>query len=382
MRTIKETIAASRGALVDRLLARVSKALFAEGLSHVELLGRIPELIDSLGEDRLGPARLTSGQHELLEDHLAHRLRQGATLNEILVELSSLSRLLTQVVDEAVDRPSTRDTAAVLGELNLACVAAMKIFNEQMLEDEQPVKRSLRLLDRMTAEDGKSLPHSQALSLIAKAIGARSVALLLLDLTGGRAIVSATVEGGPAPAFEQYLQSIETPVVLTLARVADQAARLPVGIRSVLAIRLSSVTNRDGAFYVGLSDRDGLTSSETRTMETLVHAMLCRLDRDRVLSVLAQGRAEELAERRAREQTSESLARALHGPLAAARAGAFEIAQRRPADPAVVADRLIGHLDLVAEMLASLLDDAAAPTHGSPELAPDAQKERHRVVVR
>src|SRR6185503_385631 len=130
---------------------RMIDSSFAEGLSVPELVGVMPDYLSSLGAaPPSDPGHLDGAQHDLIERHLAHRLRQGATLNEILSEFSTLSRCVAATLDRAPADAQvlTRDAARMFTELHGACVSSMRIFNEQLLEDEQTMKRYLRLLQR------------------------------------------------------------------------------------------------------------------------------------------------------------------------------------------------------------------------------------------
>jgi hypothetical protein len=198
--------------------SRMTDSAFAEGLSVPELVGAMPDYLSSLGAV---PPRIPAARREpadLVERHLAHRLRQGATLNEILSEFATLSRCVAASLDRAPADAQllTRDAARMFTELHAACVSSMRIFNEQLLEDEQTMKRYLRLLQR-AADRGGELDDGgrplqplleEAVALICRALGARAAALHLEDTrTGERlASVAAGIAGG---AVEAHVRAIE-----------------------------------------------------------------------------------------------------------------------------------------------------------------------------
>ncbi len=157
MVTLHDLIETHKDEILRQWTSRMTESAFAEGLSAPELVGAMSEYLSSLGAaSPADPIQLDGEQRELVERHLASRLRQGATLNEILSEFASLSRCVAAILDREPReaQPSARDAARMFTELHAACVTSMRIFNEQLLEDEQTMKRYLRLLQRAVDHGG------------------------------------------------------------------------------------------------------------------------------------------------------------------------------------------------------------------------------------
>jgi len=352
---------------------RMIESAFAEGLSVPELVGVMPDYLSSLGAaTQSDPGQLDVTQRDLVERHLAHRLRQGATLNEILSEFATLSRCVAATLDHAPADAQvlTRDAARMFTELHGACVSAMRIFNEQLLEDEQTMKRYLRLLQR-AADRGGELDDGgralqplleEALWLICRALGARGAALHLEDTRTGQRIASVGA-GVAGSAIEAHLRA-EDGVAAAAAPAADsevEYTEVPVsdllrasGVESLIAVRPAARHALRCALYIGAERRDMFLAHEIRLAESLAEALLIHLDHAHLCAALTARASEARAECQLRERFVSILMHDLGGPLAAARAGA----ERLAGTPGAAADAqaVSRELDRVAAMVSSLVD--------------------------
>jgi hypothetical protein len=184
MGTISEVIARHHSEIVRSWLQTAERSPSARELSSSELAGTIPDYLSLLAKK--DESQLSNEQRRLIEHHMSRRLRAGFNLNEILTEYAALARYVGDFMDE-VESP-LRDGAQLASELLLTSIEVTKIFNEQLLEDEQTLKRHLRLLKNIAGETAASQDQAswrerltKALALIMEAMEAQSAALLLFD---------------------------------------------------------------------------------------------------------------------------------------------------------------------------------------------------------
>jgi len=352
---------------------RMIDSAFAEGLSVPELVGVIPDYLSSLGAaPPSDPGQLDAAQRDLVERHLAHRLRQGATLNEILSEFATLSRCVAATLDGAPSdaQVQTRDAARMFTELHGACVSSMRIFNEQLLEDEQTMKRYLRLLQR-AADRGGQLDDGgravqplleEAVALICRALGARAAAFHLEDTRTGERIASVGV-GVAGDAIEAQLRAGNGAAAVG-ATVADgelEYTELAVsdglrasGVESLIAVHPAARHALRCSLYIGAERRGMFLAHEIRLAESLAEALLIHLDHAHLCAALVARAAEARAECQLRERFISILMHDLAGPLAAARAGADRLAELPGAAPdGQLVSRELGR---VAAMVGGLVD--------------------------
>ena len=371
MTTLHELIEANKDEILQHWTQRMIDSSFAEGLSVLELVGVMPEYLSSLGcGTPADPAHLDAVQRDLVERHLASRLRQGATLNEILSEFATLSRCVASTLDHEPkeSQPSTRDAARMFTELHAACVSSMRIFNEQLLEDEQTMKRYLRLLQR-AADHGGELEDGQrplgplleeAIGLIGRALGAPASALHLYDLRTGKQIAAAAA-GVAADALEAQVSSMagaERPAAPGDRAVAEvEYASLEVGeglrasgVDALIEVRPPPRHALRCTLYVGAARGRSFLPHEIRLAESLGQALLIHLDHAQLCSALVARAAEASAECQLRERFVSILMHDLAGPLAAARAGIAAMAD----DPG--ARSVARELDRVTRMVDGLVD--------------------------
>jgi signal transduction histidine kinase len=381
MRTVHEVIDAHRKEILRLWVQGIRESPFAEALSPADLAGVMPDYLGSLGQVVMdGPIHLSEQQRHLVERHLSNRLRQGSTLNEILTEFAVLGRVVAWFLDrDAGDwRPSTRDAANLFAELHLACVAAMRIFNEQLLEDEQPVKRYLRLLQNLAgAPDGLQSSRqpmrilmNEALALVSKAVRAPNVALRLLDAKTGELIMSASA-GSAADLLEEHAgaNDLAAPLPVAEPRAGSAAPEgdfvaLEVsdvlrarGVHSLVALRLASRHTLRGVMYIGVGKGALLSPSEMRQIATLGDALSIHLDHAQLAAELRTSAATAIAECQLRERFVSMLMHDLSGPLAAAKVSASALlGPGREESREVLAARIVHELDRAEEMVNVLVD--------------------------
>ncbi|HUS66680.1 MAG TPA: ATP-binding protein [Kofleriaceae bacterium] len=313
MTTVARVITTHRDEIITHWLEGVRRLAFAEDLNDAELAGVIPELLDSLGA-ATSSAVIDEIQASLVERHLSGRLRQGATLDEILGELAILSQSVCEAIDHHMrdERPVPRDVARVLAEINHACITATRIFNTHLLEDEQPLERYLRHMQAISHHHDPQ-PVKAALSLIMKAMGADTAAILLVDPTTRSLLMSAS-----AGLANEALERTVSQLALTdadLERLEVSAALRDAGIHSLLGIRLSSRHTLRGVLYVGVHERRSFSASELRLLESLGEALALHLDHARVRAVLGAREAELRAERELHQRFVSTLVAAVSAPL-------------------------------------------------------------------
>jgi len=377
MRTVHDVICAHQPEILRLWVQGIRESVFAEALSPSELASVMPDYLGSLGRIEMdGPPQLSDQQYHLVERHLSNRLRQGSTLNEILTEFAVLGRVIAWFLDRHGEqwRPSTRDAANLFAELHLACVASMKIFNEQLLEDEQPLKRYLRLLQNLADDGDRSAARQpvgalmkEALSLISKAMGARSVALRLHRARTDELVLAASA-GDADELLQEYAGSlagaIPTATFTSLqgggaefvALEPSEALRAR-GVESVLVLRLASGQTLRAVMYVGVAGRVAFSPSELRQVATLGEALAIHLDHAQLCTELRASAADALAECQLRERFVSMLMHDLAGPLAAARSSAAALLEPgRVETGEVLALRILHELGRAEEMVDVLVD--------------------------
>ncbi len=345
MTSLHELIEANKEEILRHWTNRMIDSAFAEGLSVPELVGVMPEYLSSLGGGLPSdPAQLDAVQGELVERHLSSRLRQGATLNEILSEFATLSRCVAASLDRAPrdSQPTTRDAARMFTELHTACVSSMRIFNEQLLEDEQTMKRYLRLLQR-AADHGGELDDGrrpigplleEALGLIVRALGARAAAFHLYDNGGQR--IAAVASGVAGDAVEAQVSAMDdsalphtpadptNPVEFTALEPGERLRESGVG--ALVAVRPAARHALRCVLYIAAGRGRSFLSHEIRLAQSLSEALLIHLDHAQLCSTLLVRAAEATAECQLRERFVSILMHDLAGPLEAARAGVAAMA--------------------------------------------------------
>jgi hypothetical protein len=391
MRTVGGVIDANQAAIVQMWMEGSREALFAEGLTQLQLKNMMPEYLSLLGRGRPGDsAGLSGAQQALIERHLSNRLRQGAVLNEILTEFAVLGRCVSRFLgsEDGADRPSVADIGRLFAELSLTCAAVTRIFSEHLLEDEQTEKRYSRLLRDIggqSIERGHAMSLKrqvkEALALIAQAMGAQTAALLLHDAKTDRLIMSAS-RGVADEELEAYVRELEIS--------AEESAQPPVsealgrgGIQSVLSARLVPCHLLRGVLHVGFREERTFTANEVRRLHSLGDVLAVHLDNVHLNASLNERSEQIAAECDLRERFVSILMHDLMGPLAAARAGARKLLEDSIDGTQASATTIARSLARMEHMVHGLLDAhriraGTSAADGDRELRPRRACARHR----
>ena len=340
MATVGELI---RGHLADIVASLGTRLAATEGCRPGDA-GGLAQFLALLGRgavDELGG--LDAAQEDALERHMSTRLREGASLGEIVTELAVLGRCVAHVIESepAATRPEVGDVARMYAELYQATRSVTKTFTEHMLEDEQTEKRYRRMLQqvsfqRLDAEAGPDVRRAwlrEVLGIFMSALGAQTAALLLLDGQTDRLIMSAST-GVADELLEGHFSSIDvsslaghivasadTPTVISDAettRLGVSDVLRESGIHALVGLRLSSGRTLRGIVYVGRRERRPFTSSEVRRLEGLTRTLTVELDGALLHAALVAQRTGHLAEIAGRARDLAVVERAIADRLAPA----------------------------------------------------------------
>ena len=368
---LAEFIEAHSERLVNEWRESAEKNASARGLSEPELANLMPRFISQLGES--DGAELTEKQQQLIESHLSHRLRQGFELAEVVLEFSLLGRIIGKLIDEqpAAERPAVPEISGAFAKLNHAIVAATKVFNKHLLEDEQREKRYARLISSIANQSlfANGAPPladrlREVLQLIMEAMSAQSASLLLLDPHDPNKLIAAASVGLADEAVANYVTSLDSDsfasrVAATEYEPVEASAiasgLIPVsetlrtsGIHSLLGIRLPNHYRLRGVLYVGLTEERAFTPSELRRLASLGDRLTLHLDNAWLVSELRGNVA-------AIQIFVDVLAHDLRGPLTIAKLAASRIGDEPESLP-VLLPRLVRGLDRVERMITDFLD--------------------------
>lgn len=373
MGTIGEVIARHHSEIVRLWMQTAEQSPSARELSGRDLASTIPAYLSLFAKQ--DEAQLSDVQRQLIEHHMSSRLRAGFNLNEILTEFASLARYVVKFIDE-VESPLS-DGARLARELLMTSTEVTKIFNEQLLEDEQTLKRYLRLLQNIAGETGEVHQHepplrellTKALALIMEAMGAQTAALLLFDAKSDELIMSAAT----GDAHEHLAEHVSAHDTATwagkIASVDDEAiavadaetTELEVtetlrqsGIHALLGIRLSAHHLLRGVLYVGTRQKRAFSASKMRRLEKLGEALTIHLDSARLHAALREQIDQGAVADEMRERFISVLMHDLREPLTSARATARQLVAG--ASPVPAAETIMHQLDRMQHMIDDLLE--------------------------
>jgi hypothetical protein len=220
MGSIHEVIATHQSEILHMWTQSIRAQPSARGLTPAELASTIPAYLALLGGNGTNKdngatrsGRLSAEQQRILEHHLSIRLRGGFALAEILTELTALGRCLFHYLrhDDSAD-PTDMDQ--VFASLQLTAAEVTKLFEQQLVDEEQRVKRFTRQLKQIATsgtglhEEGALLQKrlGEMLAVVMEAMEAQTAALLLLDTKSNQLITSASIGDGDAE-LERYVRS-------------------------------------------------------------------------------------------------------------------------------------------------------------------------------
>ncbi len=343
----------------------------ARGLTRPECVNLMPLYLRSLGDANLGPlGEAASRRSELVEAHLATRVRQGFDLAEIVDEFSLLGRCISHYWTRhaGAQRPDASAIERLFAEIQMANARVSAVFQQHMLEDEQQQKRFTRRLELAASQtihgevseiDGLA----EALEIIASAVGAIAVTIAIEDVaTGVRSMSPATGAARVATALRAFASGLDITCDPEEAPVAssDMAPEAPLralGVGRVLVTRLCAGSGIRAAIVIGIDEARPFTSREIGRVETLAERLALYADRTRIFTDLRRVIGDLEAERRLRERFVALLAHDLRNPLAAALGYARLIeADDPPTPPKVLAHRVARLLGRVEEMVGAMLD--------------------------
>ncbi len=383
--TASEFVGSHRDEIFERWFEEASRAASARGLDRPAFANIMPSYLEALATtDDLGA--FTGARRKRVESHLASRIRQGFSVEEIVEEFAILARVVTVVVNarRPADRPPPSELERLWGELNRASAAVTDMFVRHMVEDEQTEKRYLRRLQSLaTAALQQDAPSQrewlrEALETILSAMDARSAALLLYKPETNQlaSVASAGFDGieayvasldpssfvGRAAASEETTEIEDVPTTrLTLPESLRQS-----GIHSLLGVRLPNQRRLVGVLYVGVAEARPFTARESRRLEALGEQLTLQLDNAALFAELGEAvgslRSEQealRAERELRERFVSILAHDLRGPLSAAKVAAqLLIARSERVDDGGVrlATKIVRNIDRTDRMVRDLLD--------------------------
>lgn len=366
----------SRARILEAWSAGARVAASARGLSDVELRNLMPVCLAAL----TGGADMAE-LHRHIESHLAHRIRWGFEIAEIVEEFAVLERCIGKSAIEALpsDRPPAEELAGIFEKLQDIVVRTTDAFQEHMRLDEQREKRYLRLL-RTLADEALRTPAEplttrlkEVLGLVMEAMDAQCAALFLYDPQTERLVMKAAV-GAAEAQLEEYATSLE-PSTFTGTIAAHEettsifdaaTTELEVsealrgsGIHSLLGVRLPPHIRLLGVMYIGVRAQRSFSARESRRLEALGEGLTLHLDNAKLHEEIRERVQELEAERSLREQFIAILAHDLRGPLASAKMNTQMLTRSgERADPrrTTVLGRIDRSLDRVDQMIRDLLD--------------------------
>jgi signal transduction histidine kinase len=385
MLTAAEFIRRHGDEIVTRWFDEARRAASSRGLDRPEFTNLMPTFISALTESRSDLGTFPPRRRQTIESHLASRIRQGFSVEEIVDELLLLGRCVARISEgerEAEETGDPGDLERLWAELNRAGAAVSDMFTKHMAEDEQEEKRYARLLRGLASAalrkgaEPLSARLNEALALIMDGVGANSAALLRYR-PASKDLVSAAAVG--IERMEEYVVGLDpssfagqvasradaTSVddVATTQLAVPDGLRLS-GIHSLLGIRLPAHHTLAGVLYVGLCEQRPFTAREVRRLEALGEQLTLHLDNSSLVAGLNEKVAALEAERELRERFVSILAHDLRGPLSVARMAASILMAPGPEKASAALDeqrreharRISRSIDRADRMVRDLLD--------------------------
>jgi signal transduction histidine kinase len=361
-----------------------SRAASARGLERPELTNIMPQYVSALARAGEDLGSFPPDRRRQIESHLATRIRQGYSVEEIVDELLLLGRCVRQLSDDeprADGKVDGTDFERLSAELNRTAAAVSAMFRKHMEEDEQDEKRYARLLRGLARA---ALTHGavplrakldEALALIMEGVGANSAALLLYrpesnDLvsvaTSGLDGMEAYVVGlAPSSLGERLAAGSDAAAFgdVATAQLEVPEALRKSGVHSLLGTRLAEHHTFVGILYVGLCEQRPFTPRETRRLEALGEQLTLHLDNAALFAALQEKVDALESEKVLRERFVSILAHDLRGPLSTAKMAASLLGMAQSRDRTdrdersrEHAKRIDRNLDRADRMIRDLLD--------------------------
>ncbi|MDI3286840.1 sensor histidine kinase [Polyangium sp. 15x6] len=380
MPTIKHIIETHGGRILERWAEEAQKTASARGLSQPELMNIMPTFLASLVEVNV---RQPSGrQVELVESHLASRLRQGFDLPELQSEFALLSRCIFQAW--AAVPPEQRcdplEVDRILEIVHASTVLVSDRFVRHLLDDAQSEKRFFRLIRQaFTGEPSDALRRfptladrlHAAMPIVMEALGAATAAILLHEPTTEKLVMTASagiadeslthyVRSLSPSSFAGTIASRDVPTSLLDAETTELDVTDTLrhsGIHALLGVRIPLQRRLLGVMYVGLREQRPFSAREKQRFEAIAHHLALLIENVELYGMLHDQIEALQEEQRMREVFSSILVHDLRGPLSAARVAA-QLVNRSIDDPRSNRwmSTVLRSLDRSERMVSDLLD--------------------------
>ncbi|MRG90903.1 ATP-binding protein [Polyangium spumosum] len=346
MPTIEHIIETQGARILERWAEEAQRAASARGLSQPELMNIMPAYLGSLAAP-CGAAPDRRRQVELVESHVASRLRHGFDLAEVQSEFALLGRCIFQVWAAAPpeERFDAQQIEGVLEVIRASTVLVSDMFVRHLLDDAQSEKRFFRLIrqafmERKPHEGGAppTLAHrlEAAMPLVMEALDAATAAILLYEPTSHELVMTASA-GLADERVAQYARAVtpssfagmiatrgETTTIFdaetTDLDVTDTLRRS--GIHSLLGVRIPIHHALIGVMYVGLRAYRSFSAREKGRIEAIAEHLGLLIENVELYRQLEDRIAELNEEQKMRDVFSSILVHDLRGPLSAARVAA------------------------------------------------------------
>jgi len=377
LRTIQHIIQAERRQILERWAAQARTAASARNLSFPELMNIMPSYLDSLASAEGDINR----QVELVEHHLASRIRHGFDLPELQREFTLIGRsiLQTWAAVPPEERPDVGEMDNVLEVVHESAVKISDMFVRYLLEEAQSEKRYFRLIRQAFSEppsrsdSAPALPERlrAALSVVMEALQASTAAILLQD-PETQGLVMAASAGLAEESLTPHARSLATSSLSGLIASRDETTTVldaetavlemsdklrHSGIRALLGVRVPLHGSLLGVMYVGMRESRPFAAREKRRIEAIAEHLGLLIENAKLNLGLEQQIESLKAERSAREGFASVLAHDIRGPIAAARVAAQML--HRTGDASKLphwTDMILRSLDRATRMVSDLLD--------------------------
>lgn len=356
-------IRANKDEILRRWFDEASKVASARGLDRPEFTNIMPKYLAALGEANGDLGTFSGARRKYIESHLAARIRQGFSVEEIVAELGLVRNAAEHVLSHRPpsEGPPPAALHALWMELNRAAAAVGDLFARHMIEDEQVEKHYLLRLRNFAsgALRAGGVPLRTRLHevvvLVMEAMAADSATLLLYDAAAQE--LSSVASAGLG-AEDDYVASLDigsfvgqvaaSEEPLALDDVETTRLEIPEvlrrsGIQSLLGMRMPERETLTGVVYVGVREQRPFNGREAARLELLGEHLTLHLDNAALVERLEANIAALRDERALRERFVSVLAHDLRGPLSTAKMAVQLLIEAPAPTPA----REPAHLDLL-----------------------------------
>ncbi len=339
MTTAADFIRANSDAILRLWFDAASQVASARGLARPEFTNLMPKFLAALAEADADLGTFSGERRRYFESHLASRIRQGFSAEEVVAELALVRRAAERILPELASRdvPPEKELDRLWKELQQAAATVNDLFARHMAEDEQVEKHYLRRLRALAAaalrEGAPPLRErlDEVLALVMQAMAADSTTLMLYD-AGAKELTSVASVG--VARQEDYVASLEISSFVGQVAASEEPLRLEnvpttrlvipealrqSGIRSLLGLRLPERETLTGVIYVGLREQRPFSGRDAARLEVLGEQLTLHLDNAALIQKLEDHIRALRDERELRERFVSVLAHDLRGPLSSAK---------------------------------------------------------------